>query len=396
MSNIMLCHPNRLLENTALLSVAADWSTSLPLANILSPILQKKARTKTFSPNVPATAWFAINLNKVPDRYMGAAAIINHNMTTEGLIKFTVYKSNPYFYSDSTLTIGSSMTFTVPSGNIIPSGTTITIYPHSSDPTTYTSYKMTGTVSSNLELNGTSLTVTGITIPNGASGKIFSKWYIGDVKTSQINTPAWVRVWTRVFSTSGSQAIWASTNFWNGLIEEEQRNSYTKIHISQLYAEGGDNSSNSQAYGTHMCVEMYDAGQPTTIGSNFIDFGRIFIGQFTAPTVNPEYGSIEFGYVDNSEMQQANNGTKYFYEKQKTRTVSMSWNHLDVDEALGGIYDAYRAQGISREILYVYSLAPFEPYIYSKSFLGRFTSLNPINQPNPGLYSASVNIEEIL
>lgn len=394
MSNIMLCHPNRLLEKTALLSVPADWSTTLPLANILSPILQKKARTKTFASNVPATAWFAVNLNKVPDRYMGAAAIINHNMTTEGLIKFTVYKSNPYFYSHSTLTISSSMTFTVPAGNIIPSGTTVTIYPHSLNPSENTLYKLVGTVSSNLDANGTSLTVNNITLPTGASGKIFSKWYIGDVKTSQINTPAWVRVWTRVFSTSGSQAIWNSTNFWNGLVEEEQRTSFTGIHISQLYISGTTSSVKEQAYGTHMSIEMYDAGQPA--GYNFIDFGRLFIGQFTAPVVNPEYGSVEFGYVDNSEMQQANNGTKYFYEKRKTRTVSMSWNHLNADEALGGIYDAYRAQGISREILYVYSLAPFEPYIYAKSFLGRFTSLNPINQPNPGLYSASVNIEEIL
>lgn len=394
MSNIMLCHPNRLLENTSITSVSADWSTTLPLSNILSPILQKKARTKTFASNVPATAWFAVNLNKVPDRYMGAAAIINHNMTTDAQIRFTVYKANPYFYSQSTVTIGSTMTFTVPSGNIIPSGTSVVVYPHSTDPSKVTNYKLVGTVNGGLAANGTSITINISSIPTGASGLIFSNWFIGDSTAVRINTPAWVKVWSRVFSTSGNQAIWNSTTFWNGLVEEEQRNSYTKIHISQLYATGGDASEKSQAYGTHMCVEMYDTSQ--IAGYNFIDFGRLFIGQFTAPTVNPEYGSVEFGYVDNSEMQQANNGTKYFYEKQKTRTVSMSWNHLDVDEALGGIYDAYRAQGISREILYVYSLAPFEPYIYAKSFLGRFTSLNPINQPNPGLYSASVNIEEIL
>lgn len=393
MSNIMLCHPNRLLENTAILSTPSEWSTTLPLSNILSPILQKKARTKTFATGVPATAWFAINLQKVPDRYMGAASIINHNMTTFAQIRFTVYKHAPYFYSQSTVTVASTMTFTVPAGNIIPAGSTVTIYPHSSDPSVVTSYKLTGTVSGGLTLSGTSLTVNINSIPTGASGRIFSNWYIGDAKAIQINTPAWAKVWTRVFSTTSTQAIWNSTNFWSGLVEEEQRNTYTKIHISQLYSTGAT-SVKEQAYGTHMSIEMYDPSQPSN--ANFIDFGRLFIGQFTAPVVNPEYGSVEFGYVDNSEMQQANNGTKYFYEKQKTRTVSMSWNHLDIDEALGGIYDAYRAQGISREILYVYSLSPFEPYIYAKSFLGRFTSLNPINQPNPGLYSASVNIEEIL
>lgn len=393
MSNIMMCHPNRLLENTKLTYIAADWSTLLPLSNILSPILQKKARTKTFPANVPPATWFAIDLKKVPDRYLGAAALINHNMSTFGLVKFTVYKSAPYFYSQSTLTISSSMTFTVPAGTIIPAGSTITIYPHSLDPTILTKYQLRGITTSGLAQAGTSLTVSGITLPENASGKIFSNWYIGDATTSQINTPSWVKVWSRIFSTNSTQAIWNSTNFWNGLVEEEQRNSYTKIHISQLYSSDDINAT-QQAYGTHICIELYDAPQDSAV--NYIDFGRIFIGQFTAPKVNPEYGSVQFGYVDNSEMQQANNGTKYFYEKQKTRTVSMSWNFLDVDEALGGIYDAYRSQGISREILYVYSLSKFEPYSYAKSFLGRFTTLDAINQPNPGFYSATVNIEEIL
>lgn len=387
MSNIIICHPNRLIEQNKLWSNASAWATSLPVSNILTPILQKKARTISFATNVPATAWLAISLPRTPDRYMGAVSLINHNFSTSSKVKFTVYKHAPYFYSETTATISSSLTLTIPaSAVIIPNGSSLTIYAHSSDPTVDDNFILTGTASQ-VNLGGTSITISGINIPNGFLGQTFSKWFIGDSTALRINKPEWVNTWRRVTNTSDPSAIWNSTTFWNGLIEEEQRNSYTKIHISQLYTIS---SNEQQAYGSHLHIEIYDSA------STYLELGRVFIGQIIAPAINPQYGSVGFGYVDNSEMQQANSGTKYFYEKQKLRTVSLQWNHLNIDEALGGIYDAYRSQGISREVLYLYSSDVNEPYAYAKSFLGRFTSLNPINQPNPGLYSASINIEEIL
>lgn len=391
MSNVIVCHPNRLIEQNKLFHSASNWSTSLPLSNILSPILQKKARTETFSSNSPAKAWFGVALPRTPDRYMGAISIINHNFSTSSKVKFTVYKHAPYFYSETTATISTSLSLTIPSSTIIiPAGTQLTIYAHSTDPTSDDNFKLTG-IAGAVALGGTSISITGITVPTGFLGKTFSRWFIGDSTAFRINKPIWVNVWSRVTNTTDPSAIWNSTTFWNGLIEEEQRNSYTKIHISQIYTVA---SEEQQAYGSHLHVDLYDSSQPSN--ANYLEFGRLFIGQIIAPKVNPEYGSIEFGYVDNSEMQQANSGTKYFYEKQKVRTVSLQWNHLNINEALGGIYDAYRSQGISREVLYLYSSDENEPYAYAKSFLGRFTSLNAINQPNPGLYSASVNIEEIL
>jgi hypothetical protein len=387
MSNIIICHPNRLIEQNKLWSNASAWTTSLPVSNILSPVLQKKARTTSFATNLPAKAWLGISLQRTPDRYMGAISIINHNFSTSSKVKFTVYKHAPYFYSETTATISTSLTLSIPSSTVIlAAGTSIRIYAHSSDPIVNDDFVLTGTIGS-VALGATSISITNIVIPNGFVGKTFSKWFIGDSTAVRINNPKWNNIWTRVTETSSASSIWNSTTFWNGLIEEEQRNSYTKIHISQLYTVA---STEQQAYGSHLHMELYDSA------STYLEFGRLFIGQIVSPKVNPEYGAVEFGYIDNSEMQQSNSGTKYFYEKQKLRTVSLQWNHLDINDALGGIYDAYRSQGISREVLYLYSSDVNEPYAYAKSFLGRFTSLNAINQPNPGLYSASVNIEEIL
>jgi hypothetical protein len=387
MSNIIVCHPNRLIEQTKIWSNASAWTTGLPLANILTPTLQKKARTTSFAINVPATAWFAISLPRTPDRYMGAISLINHNFSTSSKVKFTVYKHAPYFYSETTATISTSLTLTIPSSTVIlAAGTSIKMYAHSSDPTVDDDFVLTGTIGS-VALGATSISITNIVIPNGFLGKTFSKWFIGDSTAVRINKATWNNTWTRVTNTSDISSIWNSTTFWNGLIEEEQRNSYTKIHISQLYTIA---STTQQAYGSHLHVELYDSA------STYLELGRVFIGQIVAPIINPEYGAVQFGYIDNSEMQQANSGTKYFYEKQKLRTVSLQWNHLNVNEALGGIYDAYRSQGISREVLYLYSSDVNEPYAYAKSFLGRFTSLDAIGIPNPGLYSATVNIEEIL
>jgi hypothetical protein len=184
---------------------------------------------------------------------------------------------------------------------------------------------------------------------------------------------------------------WRSTNLWRGTIEEEQRLSFTKIHISFLK----DVLTGNQPVGTHLHIDLDDSTE-TTHPDLFIELGRLFIGQYTMPNINPEYGSISHGFQDNSEISVSNSGTEFFYEKQKARTVDIQWNYLTEDEAFGGIYEASRSQGITREVLYAYDVEDTGSYQYARSFIGRFSQLNPITQPNVGLYGSSINIKELL
>ena len=66
------------------------------------------------------------------------------------------------------------------------------------------------------------------------------------------------------------------------------------------------------------------------------------------------------------------------------------------DESFGGIYEASRSQGITREVLYAYDVDDKGAYQYARSFIGRFTQLNAITMPNFGQYGASINLKEIL
>jgi hypothetical protein len=217
---------------------------------------------------------------------------------------------------------------------------------------------------------------------------------VGKTESKIVNIPAWQSVWKRIHSSGSSYLTWRSLNLWRGCIEEEQRLSFTKIHISFLK----DAITGEQPTGTHLHIDLNDTVE-SLLSPNvdkFIELGRVFIGQYSQPIINPEYGSIEHGFIDNSEITTSNSGTEFYYEKAKSRTVNVQWNHLTEDESFGGIYEASRSQGITREVLYAYDVTDTGSYQYARSFIGRFTQLNAITQPNFGQYGASINLKEIL
>jgi hypothetical protein len=113
------------------------------------------------------------------------------------------------------------------------------------------------------------------------------------------------------------------------------------------------------------------------------------------PNINAEYGGISHGVVDNTEFQQADSGQKFFNEKSRARTVSVQWNHFDKDEAMQMLLSQLQ-QGISREVLYTYSVDKIDTYQLLQSFIGRYKDLNPLTQPDFGRWGASINLEEIL
>ncbi len=190
------------------------------------------------------------------------------------------------------------------------------------------------------------------------------------------------RVWP-IIQKPKSMA-WNSSNFWLGTIEEEQRQSYTPFAAYFAALNKG---------GQFIEITITD----TNNTDGYIQVGRLFVGQWIEPEFNPGYGGITHGYVDPTEIQEVPSaGTEYFYEHAKKRTVSLSWEHLSLSDAFSGVYDAYRSQGVSREVLYAYSKNPLDANFYARMFLGRFSSLDPIGMPYFNAYSASINLQEIL
>ena len=395
MSNVAIAYPNRLLELNTLHN--CDWvnNSISPLSNIQTPILSETARTSNFGSVASKHCSFGISLSSLPYRTFGAIGLVNHNLTTSAKCRFSVFNEPPLSYTKNSLSMTGSGSFSVTLDTSIATlavGTKLKFYACSSDTLNTTTNYFYATVTSH---SGTSLSCSRDGVISGAG--TFALWYIGygsqTGKTESIivNTPEWVSVWRRIYPSNSEFLTWRSKNLWRGSIEEEQRLAFTKIHISFLK----DTISGGQPIGTHLHVDINDATETVNVDM-FLEVGRVFIGQYSQPTVNPEYGAIDHNFVDNSELTTSNSGTEYAYEKAKTRTVSVQWNHLTEDEAFGGIYEASRSQGITREVLYAYDVDDAGAYQYARSFIGRFTQLNAITQPNVGLFGASINLKEIL
>lgn len=399
MGNIAIAYPNRLLELKTLHNCKWTDNPISPLSNITTPILSETARTSDFATMTDKRASFGLSLNNIPYRTLGAVGIINHNLSISAQIRITVFNEPPIAYANAGLQIaqpaGTSRTITLNQPCTIASGTKLKFYVCSNNSAhlkTDDWFKATVT-----SCTGTTLVFTydGVNSPNPEAGT-FLLWYIGygqqsgKTESQLLTSSEWRKVWRRMYPSNSPTAIWRSTTLWQGVIEEEQRQSFTKIHISFLK----DLTSGNQPIGSHVHIDLNDSLETT--GDKFIEIGRVFIGQYTQPRINPEYGSVEHNFTDPSEISTTNSGTEYMYEKQKARTVSVQWSHMDEDEAFGGIYEASRSQGITREVLYAYDVEDTGAYQYARSFIGRFTQLNPITQPRFGLYGASINIKEIL
>lgn len=194
------------------------------------------------------------------------------------------------------------------------------------------------------------------------------------------NSPAWEKVWPRVYQSTA--LIWTATNWWYGRAEEEQRLSFT-----HLYTYFTDSNVESK----YIEIEISDS----TNAAGYFEIGRIFIGQVLQPTINPEYGKINYGYIDQTEVAEATDGTEYFYQKRKRRTVNFSLNHMTLDEAFGAAYDSFRAQGISGEILHAFSKVP-TTYSYARTFLSRYSAMDSIGFPYINAYEVNFQLREVV
>lgn len=401
MSNVSIAYPNRLLELNTLHN--CDWvnNTISPLTNIKTPILSETARTSDFNGGLNATSKhvsFGLSLKNLPYRALGAVGLINHNLSTSAQVRYTVFNEPPLTYSNnSTLNLievsGTSKTITLATATSLAVGTKLKFFACSSsvsDTTSGNCFK--ATVVSN---TGSTLTFTYDGQQSGTGS--YSLWYIGygtyigKTESKIVNIPQWQSVWKRVYPSNSTYVTWRSLNLWRGGIEEEQRLSFTKITIGFLK----DAISGDQPVGTHIHIDINDTDSNSAL-DKYIEIGRVFIGQYSQPLINPEYGSIDHSFEDTSEITTSNAGTEFYYEKAKSRTVSVQWNHLTEDEAFGGIYEASRSQGITREVLYAYDVSDTGAYQYARSFIGRFTQLSAIAQPNFGMYSTAINLKEIL
>jgi hypothetical protein len=219
----------------------------------------------------------------------------------------------------------------------------------------------------------------------------FEGFYNDDYTDKKFDNGINYFAYTRLYAPESGFYLFENPEWWYGTIEESQLLSYTPL--SSYYPDTNK-----------VCKSIRVTITDTLNPDDYIQFGRVFLGRTVEPKYNPEYGDLQQGYVDLTEIQRAIDNTKYFYIKPKMRTVSCIFKHLDKDEAYLGFYDAQREVGISGELLYAYSKPEYigninmtyDKAFYARNFLCNFSELNPIDNPYINGYATTIKLEEIV
>jgi hypothetical protein len=405
MSNIAIAFPNRILEQKKLHYTLTDWNTNLPIDNILTDVLPETARTANGVRNVN----FGISLSNLPYRTLGAMALVNHSLSTSAKVRFSVFNEPPIDYGSNSIAFSATGIISIVTDSVVgvyTSGMIIKLFPLPKISTNiFTTSCIVGTFYDyGVETKTLRITVTAGGLNPTGDAATADRWYIGfgnqagQTECTIINVPSWIDCWQRIYPTDSKELAWRSRNFWRGTVELEIMELVTKIHISFL-----SDQLARQPIGTHLNIAIDDSNEPETWSDmspnlnwkNYIELGRVFMGGYLMPVINAEYGGISHGVVDNTEFQQSDSGQKFFHEKARARIVAIQWNHFDKDEAMQMLLSQLQ-QGISREVLYTYSVDKIDTYQLLQSFIGRYKELNPLTQPDFGRWGASINLEEIL
>lgn len=189
--------------------------------------------------------------------------------------------------------------------------------------------------------------------------------------------------WIDVFPSDWSiETPWESPNFWTGdqaeWTDEERRPSIYHVFPNVVA-------------GAALRVEFDDTGNP----AGYIQFDRVFAGEFWQPGLNYTYSGNGLGFVDQTDVETSVNGVKSFGRKIAPRSFSFGFDYLDEAEAFAAGYDLNRWAGRDREVLVIPN-PEAEATMMTRSFIGRMSRMDRLAQVACGYAAVAYDIEEVL
>lgn len=173
---------------------------------------------------------------------------------------------------------------------------------------------------------------------------------------------------------------WEDDGFWDMRPTEEDRVLFTatSIHVPT-----------TTVVDQYYQIEFFDSSNP----DGYVELGRIFVGKKYQPTTNMELGA-SVGYESRTVIEEAISGTEYFDRRNSFRIARFNLNMLDSADSFL-ISDLMKISDTDAEVVFIYD-PDDSTSIGRKSFLGRFRSLSPIEQPYTTLYRSTFEVKELL
>lgn len=189
----------------------------------------------------------------------------------------------------------------------------------------------------------------------------------------------WVAMWPAGFFSS--EVEWESDDFWLGTLSNEAAAGY-KTPFSYFLTVG-------QAY-QYWQLEIDDSANP----DGYFSLGRCFIGPVFVPTSNMSYGA-GLSVDDATAFETSLSGEEFYDSRQRYRSYSFALDYLSEAEAYADILDMQRLIGTSGEI-FVNGDPDDETNRPRRSFLARLQNTAPIIHQHVDIFSAQINLREIL
>jgi len=171
---------------------------------------------------------------------------------------------------------------------------------------------------------------------------------------------------------------WEDVHFWDLTPTDEEINFYTKTLILSVPVVVSE-----QFYQ----IEFFESV------SNYVEFGRIFIGAKYQPVLNMNLGA-SIGYESTTAIDTAMSGAEFFDRRESYRVAQFTLDHLTYAESILN-NDIMKISGTDAEILYIWDDAD-ALNLQRRAFLGRLRALSPISQPYNTRYQTSYEIKELL
>lgn len=169
-----------------------------------------------------------------------------------------------------------------------------------------------------------------------------------------------VAAWSLTFD---NLVDWESSVWWIGVAGDE----YLRSPYSVIIDLGQWKTAR------YLTIEISD----TANVDGYVQIGYFFAGNAIQPAVNMSYG-LQDGWIDYSSVEQSENGTEFFTERRRLRTVTLALDWLSEGESKY-FHELQRMCGTVNDILYIpYPDSREETQRYG--FLGRLEELSPVER----------------
>lgn len=153
--------------------------------------------------------------------------------------------------------------------------------------------------------------------------------------------------------------------------------------------------------GNKVLITITDTSNP----DNYIEIGRLFVGEQLAPDMAEDWGQLNYGFNDLVDLVKTKTGAKYAYRYAIQRTANVAVNNLTTAEALGGLTDAQRKAGLTGEIILADTVPTYQDisgvnavdsYWFAKALMGTFSDLDKFSFPYHGAAALALSVEEVV